>query len=185
MTIPQTTRLVSYEGDDVTSVFSFPWLLYDETQLLVWVEESDGSYTEFVLNDTGGTDGYTVQNVGVQAGGTITLYRSGVPQALESNRTLTIETQVPYKQPTSFRSQGTFYPKTHEETFDKIVHLIQQALEQQELPEYTTATRPGANEYWNTKLIVVKDIGVTSNVQRCLKKADNTYEWVIVEWGAV
>jgi hypothetical protein len=68
MTVSTTQNRVSYAGNGVTSAFSFPYVFFDNADLVVLKVQADGTSTKGVL----GTD-YTVTGAGADAGGTITM----------------------------------------------------------------------------------------------------------------
>lgn len=68
MTISSTTNRVSYSGNDVTTVFSFPYLFLDEDDLVVVLRSSAGVETTKTI-----TTHYTVSGEGEQAGGSVTM----------------------------------------------------------------------------------------------------------------
>lgn len=115
MAVTSATSEVSYTGNGVTTAFSFPYLFLSNSDLVVTLTSGD-------LDDvlTLGVD-YTVTGAGVAAGGTVTM--TSAPAADE---TLTIERTVALTQATSFRSAGTFSPKSHEDAIDKAVMMAQQ-----------------------------------------------------------
>lgn len=79
------------------------------------------------------TTHYTVSDVGVGAGGSVSLVRnnifdwmSGDPANLDPNWTLTIRRFVPIIQETDIRNQGPFFPAAHEDAFDYLTMIDQQ-----------------------------------------------------------
>ncbi len=51
----------------------------------------------------------------------------------------------------------------------------------EEMPQYTTATRPPASAYWVARgLIYVKDPGMPGTYQGCGERSDGGYEWIVV-----
>lgn len=68
---------------------------------------------------------YTVSGVGNTAGGSITL-----ATPITAGDVLTIRRVRPGTQQTSFRSQGSFFPETHEDAFDHVVMLADQLQDQ-------------------------------------------------------
>nr|MBA2707479.1 hypothetical protein [Gemmatimonadaceae bacterium] len=118
MTISSTTNRNNYIGNGATSVFSYGFRIFVNTDLLVTKRLiSTGVETVLVL-----TTDYTVSGVGAAAGGNVTL----VAGALAATYALSIRRVRTLTQSTDIRNQGTFYPEVHEDTFDKLVMIDQQ-----------------------------------------------------------
>lgn len=112
MTVTSTTSSVSYYGDGVADAFPTVFRFLDPAHLVVSV---DGA----TLSE--GSD-YTVSGAGDDAGGTVTLLAGplDVESLIEIKRTL------PLTQPTSFRAQGDFSPRVHEDALDRLAMQVQQ-----------------------------------------------------------
>lgn len=131
MSYSTETARNDYTGDGATAEYDYTFRITDQTHLLVLLRDDDG-------NDLGPlaiTTDYTVDGVGLSAGGSITLVDNGQAWLdgdgdLLTDYQLTILANVPNKQPTDIRNQGTFYPETHEEVFDRLNRQIQQLQEQ-------------------------------------------------------
>lgn len=117
MTIPASTRRNDYIGNGATSVYSYNFRIFSGDDLLVTQRDVAGAETTLTyLTD------YTVNGVGSASGGSITL-----SSALADDYTLTIRRLVSLTQETDIRNQGSFYPETHEDTFDYLTMIdIQQ-----------------------------------------------------------
>lgn len=113
-------------GSDSTLNYPFDFKVFEESHLLVVVQEIEtGDETELVLD----TD-YTVDGVGDTDGGSITLTDSGQAwigaSTLKEEYAISIVRNMPIQQTSDIRNQGDFYPEVHEDTFDKMVMLVQQ-----------------------------------------------------------
>lgn len=114
-----TTNITSgpYTGNGITDTFSYTFRVENKNQLQVY-ETTDSGIETLLTVDTD----YTVNEVGDDAGGTITR----VAGALPSNYTWYIRSNYQSTQLTAFSSQGAFLPAVHESAFDKLTFLIQQ-----------------------------------------------------------
>jgi hypothetical protein len=108
------TIKVLYIGNGVTTVFSFPFKAYDNSDIVVMQQTDLGAVTTLTL----GID-YTISILSL--GGNVTL-----SVALPINYKLLIKLERPYTQEADIRNQGTFYPAIHETAFDKTTLLTQQ-----------------------------------------------------------
>lgn len=114
MTIASTTRRATYIGAGSTGPFAYGFRILAGADLLVVRRETSGVDTELVLD----TD-YTVAGVG-DASGTVTL-----TDALAVGETLAIVRSPALLQPVSLQNQAAFFPKTHEDEFDRLVMQVQ------------------------------------------------------------
>lgn len=129
MTIPSGAPfLTQHVGNGVTTVFDYEFKITDASDLAVVIVD------EAFL--TLGTH-YTVQGVGNNGGGTITLVT-----ALGAGKVLEISDAVQPSQLIPFANQGAFYGYNHENAFDKLTRLVKRALHWAEdairLPENTS-----------------------------------------------
>lgn len=120
MTVATTTNRVDYTGNGSTTVFSFTFRIFAQTDLVVTTADELGVETELVLGDD-----YTVSGVGSYNGGSITL-----GTALTDGFAMTIQRVLPFTQETDLRNQGAFYAETHEDVFDRMAMVNQQLQEQ-------------------------------------------------------
>lgn len=117
MTVQTTTNVATGIGNDVTTVFPFNFKLTSETDLVVLdVTTADETYTELTL----GSD-YTVQGVGSENGGSITL-----TAPLPIGHKVKMARELDILQQTDLRNQGKFFAETHEEAFDRFIMIAQQ-----------------------------------------------------------
>jgi hypothetical protein len=70
------------------------------------------------------------------------------------------------------------YPLPNLELAEALKDL--QAAQGYVLPLYTTATLPAAAAALNGHLVRTRDVGAAEKLQVCLRKSDDSYEWVIV-----
>lgn len=117
MTISSTTNRNDYIGNGSTSVYSYSFKIFSESDLLVTTRTSAGVEATLVL-----TTDYTVTGVGETSGGSITL----VAGNLASGTTLTIRRVRDLTQEADIRNQGDFYPEGHENAFDHLIMVDQQ-----------------------------------------------------------
>ena len=106
-----------YLGNGLSDTFSYAFGISDKSEIRVFETTDVGVETELTVD----TD-YTVNDVGNEAGGTVTRLAGPLP----SNYQWYMRSDYPETQETSFESQGAFYPDIHERGFDKPTRLIQQ-----------------------------------------------------------
>jgi len=129
MTVSSTTSRNDYTGSGASSVFAYAFKIFVESQIRVAVRKtSDGVVTVLAL-----TTDYTLSGVGAEAGGNVTLVNSGQAWLsggnLATGYTLTLLRAVTLLQDTDISNQGTYFPETVEDTFDKQVMIAQQLKE--------------------------------------------------------
>lgn len=120
MTIATSTNRVDYTGNGSTTVFSFSFRIFANSDLVVTSATPAGVETTLVL----GTD-YTVSGAGSYNGGSVTL-----TTALTNGHALTILRELDITQDTDLRNQGSFFAETHEDVFDRQTMIMQQLQEQ-------------------------------------------------------
>lgn len=119
MTVPSATNKVSYAGNDSTTIFSFSFKIFLNTDITVTIRDSAGNETVQVLN----TD-YTVTGVGDDAGGSITYPVTGDP--LPTGSSIFIERILTQTQDTNLRNQGDWNPEVVEDELDRSRMIDQQ-----------------------------------------------------------
>lgn len=114
-----TTTITSgpYTGNGLSDTYAYTFRVEDKTQLKVY-ETTDADVQTLLVVDID----YTVNGIGVDAGGTIVRAAGNLP----SNYTWYIKADYPETQLTEFPSQGPFLPETHEKALDHVTFLIQQ-----------------------------------------------------------
>lgn len=116
----ETNRSGPYNGNGVTTVFSYGFRIIDEDHLRVIKTSALGVETILTI----ATD-YTVASVGNPAGGSITLL-----SAPATGETITILRAVPFVQETDLENQGAYYAETVEDALDLAVMRDQQLAEE-------------------------------------------------------
>jgi hypothetical protein len=111
VTLTTTTARTSYPGTGTTGPFAIPFKIFSSADLLVTKRTALGSEVTLAL-----TTDYTVDS---------TLSILTTVAAVASGETLWIRRAPALTQPTSIRNQGTYFPATIEDEFDRIVMQIQ------------------------------------------------------------
>lgn len=118
MTVSTEVNQAAYTGNGVTTVFPYTFRILNSANLTVTRIDLLEVETVLVL----GTD-YTVTGAGSYNGGSVTLINP-----LPNGYGLIIERDLSAVQETDLRNQGTFFAEVHEDVFDYLTMLIQQAL---------------------------------------------------------
>src|SRR5690606_5527128 len=116
MSFDTTGNRISYNGDDVTTAFSFPYLFYNSSHLKVILVSALGVETVQTI-----TTHYTVTGVGNPAGGTVTMQ---TPPA--TGEKLVILRVVPYNQGLLLVENDPFPSQSVMERLDLNVMMAQQ-----------------------------------------------------------
>src|SRR5690606_38278727 len=145
MTVATTTNKEIGIGNGVATAFPFSFATLPTGDLVVTLINADGTETV----QTEGSD-YTVSGAGSESGGTVIF---ATPPA--DGVTVLIQRIVPYTQPTDYKNEGSFYPRTHEQSFDRATMQAQQLAEESlrtiKIPAHVTGFDtmlpiPAANE---------------------------------------
>lgn len=120
MTVASTVRRNVYNYIAGQTVFPFTFPVLEKSHVEVYVLPTGQTVPTQLVN---GVD-YTVFGEGNDAGGNVTL-----TVATTGTGTITLLREVPYTQPTDFKNQGSFFPRTHERAFDRVTMLAQQIAE--------------------------------------------------------
>lgn len=121
MTVPsEVNRSGPYNGNGVTTVFSYNFRILSNQHLLVIKTDADGNETTLTL-----TTNYTVSGVGNAGGGSIALL-----VAPAGGTTITILRRMPFTQETDLENQGAYYAETVEDAFDAAAMRDQQLAEE-------------------------------------------------------
>lgn len=120
MTISTTTNVAVVQCNGVTDTFDFPFMLVNETHLVVQRRVRATS----VVDKTYIASEYTVAGVGTNSG-SVTLI-AGAPAATYD---IVMTRTVPFTQELDIVNQGGFFPDTVEQQLDAIVMQIQQIVE--------------------------------------------------------
>lgn len=126
MSISTTVNRNDYVGNGNTAVYDFTFRIFAQTDLRVIVRDTDNVETVLTI-----TDDYTVDGVGDEGGGQITLVDDSQDWIdgdgdLKSGYIITLRRVRPLTQGSDIRNQGTYFPEVHEDTFDHIVMIEQQ-----------------------------------------------------------
>lgn len=117
MTVSTVVDHNDYTGNGVTTSFPYTFRIFKKTDLAVSVVDLDENITVLVLD----TD-YTVTNAGGYNGGNVVL-----TAPLANGWQISIARELEPTQETDLRNQGKFFAEVHEDAFDKLTMLIQQA----------------------------------------------------------
>jgi hypothetical protein len=121
MTVAADKTKEIYTGNDLTTVFPYPFKIFQSTDLLVILTDTSVTpNTETTL--TAGVD-YTVSGVGDESGGNVTYPVSGDP--LTTTEKLTVWRVPAILQGTDFQNQGGFFAQTHEDALDLLTMVCQ------------------------------------------------------------
>lgn len=118
MTVSTEVDHNEYTGNGVTTSFPYTFRIFQKSDLIVQVVDLNESITELILD----TD-YTVTGAGGYSGGAVIL-----TTALSTGWRISISRELPVTQETDLRNQGKFFAEVHEDAFDKLTMLIQQAI---------------------------------------------------------
>ena len=110
--INAVTPRVQYTGNGVTTVFPYSFAIFDETDMVVYVDDD-------II-----TTGYTVSGAGQTDGGEVTF-----DSAPASGKKITLLRDVPIERLTDFQEGGAFRPKNLNDEFDRQTAFVQQVQE--------------------------------------------------------
>ena len=116
MTISTTTSRISYNGNGVTTVFSFPYRFLANGDLVVVSVSSTGVETVKTL-----TTDYTLTGAGDDAGGSVTML-----VAPASGTRLVIYRDTEVVQETDYTSGDAFPAESHERALDRLTMILQE-----------------------------------------------------------
>ncbi|EPH2449447.1 hypothetical protein [Citrobacter freundii] len=117
MTVSTEVDHNDYTGNGVTTSFPYTFRIFKKSDLVVQVVDLNENITELILD----TD-YTVTGAGGYTGGNVVL-----SAPLANGYQISISRELPVTQETDLRNQGKFFAEVHEDAFDKLTMLIQQA----------------------------------------------------------
>lgn len=118
MTLTNTTRFVTYDGNDVTTVFPFSFLIPSGEERVRLMNLSTGEIA------TLSQPAYSITGTDDPDGGSVTYNPGGVP--ITSTQKLIIERILPLTQDTDLSTVFNISPSVVEEQMDRIVMMIQQ-----------------------------------------------------------
>lgn len=117
MTVSTTLDRQYFNGNGVTVAFPFNFRFFDNSNIYVSLIAPDATVTLLTM-----TSHYTVSGALAATGGTVTMLT-----APAVGYRLLIQRVLPQTQPTSIRNQGAYFPAIHEDVFDRLTMLFQQA----------------------------------------------------------
>lgn len=117
MTVSTIVDHNDYTGNGVTTVFPYTFRVFVKSDLAVTVVDPEGNINQLVLD----TD-YTVTGAGGYSGGSVVL-----KLPLANGWQISVARELDPVQETDLRNQGKFFAETHEDVFDRLTMLIQQA----------------------------------------------------------
>lgn len=123
MTVSSQTNNVTFVGNGSATAFPLPFRFFSNGDIFAYfIDSISGASTPMVL----GTD-YTLIGAGEPEvdGSALSLLTTTVP--LASMRGLYVERVISQVQETDIVNQGQFFASTHEDVFDRLTMLIQQA----------------------------------------------------------
>lgn len=152
MSFDTTINKVQYDGNDATTVFSFPYLFQANGDLAVIHTNSDGVDTTLVLDTN-----YSVSGAENPNGGSVTYPISGPP--LATGETLTIIREMDITQETDLSNHGAFFLEALENAMDKVTMVSQQLKEMYDRTvkvDITDTDDPPSVTDYNTALATVQ-----------------------------
>ncbi|WP_323109509.1 phage tail fiber domain-containing protein [Klebsiella quasipneumoniae] len=117
MTVSTQVSRNEYTGNGATTQYDFTFRILDKSHLLVQTLDDAENITTLTLGSN-----YSVTGVNRYNGGKVVL-----TSALPAGYKISIERKTPVTQETSICNQGGFFPEIHEDAFDKLTMLVQQA----------------------------------------------------------
>lgn len=123
MTVSSQTNNATFVGNGVTTVFPLPFRFFASGDVAAYfIDSTTGASTPMVL----GTD-YTLAGAGEPEvnGNAVSVLTTTAP--LATGRGLYVERIMQEVQNTDIVNQGEFFASTHEDVFDRLTMLIQQA----------------------------------------------------------
>lgn len=125
MTISTTTSVVTYQGNNATTAWTFSFVGDNSSTISVYLTNSSGIIGSALPSNQYGIVINSVPVGGLWGiGGTVTYPLSGSP--LAPGNYISIVRNVPYTQNVSISNQGAFYPQAVEQALDILELQIQQ-----------------------------------------------------------
>lgn len=118
MTVETTVNLAVYRGNGIATQFAFPFLVFQEEDLVIELQE----FVTGTVTHTYVAGEFTTTGIGEEVGGTVTIL--GTP--ITSDFQITIERIVDYTQTLDLVNQAGFYPEEIERQLDRTIMQIQQ-----------------------------------------------------------
>lgn len=120
MTVTTTLDRQYFPADGANKNFPFNFKFFNNSQIYVSLISPDGTVTPKSI-----TTDYTLSGATAIGGGTVVM-NDAPPLTVPPTRVF-IQRIIPQTQPTSIRNQGRFFPEIHEDAFDRLTMLSQQA----------------------------------------------------------
>ena len=118
MTVTTTLDRQYFPGDGSNKNFPFNFKFFDNSQIFVYLIDASGTATGKILNVD-----YTLSGALSPVGGMVVMaVAPPVGYQVLVRRILSVT------QPTSIRNQGAFFPAIHEDVFDRLTMICQQAV---------------------------------------------------------
>lgn len=118
MTVTTTLDRQYFPGDGANKNFPFNFKFFDNSQIYVYLIDPSGAVVGKILNVD-----YTLSGAMSPGGGQVVM-----TIAPPLNYQILVQRKLPITQPTSIRNQGAFFPAIHEDVFDRLTMLVQQAI---------------------------------------------------------
>lgn len=123
MTVLSDTSKVRRAGNGVATSFSFPFTIYESTDLVVVKIDDEG--VETTLSEGTGTSNYAVVVSSYPGAGSVTFPASGSTY-LATGEYLTIKRVLDLTQETDLENQGGYFPDVQERVYDRLTMIAQQ-----------------------------------------------------------
>ena len=120
MTVSTSVNIASYSANGSTTTFSYPFKIFADGDLKVFIRAADGTETLKTL-----TTDYTVTNAGNENGGNVVF--GTAPVATE---TVVIQRFLDLTQETDYVANDPFPAESHEEALDRLTMISQQLQEE-------------------------------------------------------
>jgi len=135
--LESTISSVSYVGDDIKTEFSFPFKVWDKSQVQVLTSTAIAGVEDDITDSVT----ITLNEDGIEAGGNVKF-----AVAPSSGTTFTISRNMPFTQNDSYISGSRFDPAVIEDRFDKDCAERQQLLEQVKKVVVLPSTYSGSSD---------------------------------------
>jgi hypothetical protein len=120
MTVSTETRLVSYNGNGSTTVFTVTFRFLENSHISVTLRDASGVETDWVENTQ-----YTLTGAGDPTG-TLTVATAPTDYTPQSGEVLVIKRNVPLTQLTDYVENDDFPAASHEDALDKLTMIAQE-----------------------------------------------------------
>ena len=128
MTVSTTASVKQYTGNTSTTIFSFPYKVFNTTDFIVTILNSSTLVVTTQVNGGSGTYDYSVAVAADKNSANITFNNAPL-----STHKITIERKMSLTQPTDYTPNDPFPAETHEQVLDERTLMIQQIQNSYEL----------------------------------------------------